>query len=108
MRTTETDKGRRTFPTVCAAAVCGLCCVAAPALAGDAIENAVAANFKQVVVFGVLGTVGVVAVVFGTVSSVINTKRREQTQRELAAYVAEGSMTPADAEKLLRAGGDED
>ena len=32
-------------------------------------------------------------------------KEREQTHREIAAYVAEGSITPADAENMLRAMG---
>ena len=31
-------------------------------------------------------------------------KQTEQTRREIAAYVAEGSMTPETAEKLLTAG----
>lgn len=29
------------------------------------------------------------------------TRAREETRRELAAYVAEGSMTPEDAERIL-------
>lgn len=32
------------------------------------------------------------------------TREREETRREVAAYVAEGSMTPEQAERLLRAG----
>jgi len=34
------------------------------------------------------------------------TREREATRREVAAYVAEGSMTPEDGERLLRAGDD--
>jgi len=30
-------------------------------------------------------------------------RQREQTRREIAAYVAEGSITPSDGEKLMRA-----
>lgn len=37
---------------------------------------------------------------------VLNTRAREQTKREMAAYVAEGSITPDSAERLLRAGSD--
>jgi hypothetical protein len=33
------------------------------------------------------------------------TKAREESRREIAAYVAEGSMTPEDAERLIAAGG---
>jgi hypothetical protein len=32
------------------------------------------------------------------------TRQREQSRREIAAYVAEGSMTPEEGERLLRAG----
>lgn len=35
------------------------------------------------------------------------TREREETRREIAAYVAEGSMTPEEGERLLRAGKDE-
>ncbi len=31
-------------------------------------------------------------------------KAREEARREVAAYVAEGSMTPEDAERILNAG----
>ena len=37
--------------------------------------------------------------------SVAQTRAKEQSRRELAAYVAEGSITPIDAERILRAGG---
>jgi len=33
---------------------------------------------------------------------------REQTRQELAAYVAEGSMTPEDAERIIKAGTEDD
>ncbi len=46
----------------------------------------------------------IVGVVLGTVRSVLNARARESTKRELAAYVAEGSMTPEDAERILKAG----
>ncbi len=32
-------------------------------------------------------------------------REREQSRREIAAYVAEGSMTPEEGERLLDAGG---
>lgn len=32
------------------------------------------------------------------------TIERERTRRELAAYIAEGTMTPDDAERIMRAG----
>lgn len=40
-----------------------------------------------------------------TTGSVLTNRQRERSRREIAAYVAEGSMTPDDAERLLSAGG---
>ncbi len=37
--------------------------------------------------------------------AIARTAARERSRRELAAYVAEGSITPEDAERLLSAGG---
>ncbi|HYE03348.1 MAG TPA: hypothetical protein VD963_08950 [Phycisphaerales bacterium] len=39
-----------------------------------------------------------------TVASVIRATSRERTRREIAAYIAEGSMSPEQGERLLRAG----
>lgn len=48
-------------------------------------------------------TVALVSIVVGGVGGALKTKQREQTKREVAAYVAEGSMTPDEAERLLKA-----
>jgi hypothetical protein len=48
--------------------------------------------------------VGVVAIVGGTISSVVKSRAREQTRREIAAYVAEGSLDPDKAVAMLNAG----
>lgn len=59
--------------------------------------------------------IGLVAVGGGLLFAIIGTiarsarvtamnKEREQSRREIAAYVAEGSMTPEQAERLLAAG----
>lgn len=39
-----------------------------------------------------------------SITSVLTTASRERTKREIAAYVAEGSMTPEQAERILKAG----
>lgn len=39
-----------------------------------------------------------------TVGSTIRASAREKTRREIAAYIAEGSMTPEQGERLMRAG----
>ena len=41
---------------------------------------------------------------YGIYSGSAVTRDRERTRREIAAYVAEGTMTPDDAAKLLSAG----
>lgn len=48
--------------------------------------------------------IAIVAIIFGTVKSMVINSNREKTRREVAAYVAEGSITPEDAEKILSAG----
>ena len=40
----------------------------------------------------------------GIIHAMSKSKEREQTKREVAAYVAEGSMTPEEGERLLAAG----
>jgi hypothetical protein len=41
-----------------------------------------------------------VCVIISSLQSVLRTRQIEQTKRELAAYVAEGSITPEDAMRL--------
>ena len=54
----------------------------------------------------VVGTmlVLVVGIVATTIRKVSQTKAREESRREIAAYVAEGTISPDDAAKLLNAG----
>ena len=46
--------------------------------------------------------IALVAITFGILGRILETKARESTKRELAAYIAEGSMTPEDAETILK------
>ncbi len=59
------------------------------------------------VIFVVGGAIAIVAIVFGTVagavSSVSKSRERERSRREIAAYVAEGSIDPDKAAELMRA-----
>lgn len=48
-------------------------------------------------------TVALVSVVGGIVTGIRSRREREETKRELAAYVAEGSLTLDQAERLIRA-----
>lgn len=42
--------------------------------------------------------------VLSVVSKSVSTLARERTKREIAAYIAEGSMSPEQGERLLKAG----
>lgn len=57
-------------------------------------------------IFGGGIMIAVIAILSGAVRRTIVGRQRELTRRELAAYVAEGSMSADDAERLLTAGGD--
>ncbi len=48
--------------------------------------------------------VAVVSIVCGMISSTAKTRAREQTRREIAAYVAEGSIQPDDAVAMMDTG----
>lgn len=49
----------------------------------------------------------VIAVVaIKTSGSVARSHAREKSRREIAAYIAEGSMTPEQGERLMKAGGE--
>ena len=57
--------------------------------------------------FPILFGVGVVLIVaMKTVAGLIASSARERTRREIAAYIAEGSMTPEQGERLMKAGSD--
>lgn len=48
--------------------------------------------------------VAVVAIVTSAIQKTAQTRAREESRREIAAYVAEGTISPDDAAKLLNAG----
>ena len=54
----------------------------------------------------IAGTVAVVAILAGTASSVLNTRAREKTRREVAAYVASGTIDKDTAVAILKTGSD--
>lgn len=66
-----------------------------------------ASNFIEIlgdnVFWVIMGSVAIVAIVFGSVTSMVRSANREKTRREIAAYIASGTMTPEQGEKLLRA-----
>jgi len=54
-------------------------------------------------VITVLGACGVIGMILKTFTTVATTASRERSRREIAAYVAEGSISPDQGERLIRA-----
>ncbi len=50
------------------------------------------------------GAIAITAIVFSTVGSMVRSAARERSRREIAAYIAEGSMTAEQGERLMAAG----
>jgi len=48
--------------------------------------------------------IAVIAIIFGSVKTIYVSRAREATKREIAAYVAEGSLDPKNAVAMLQAG----
>lgn len=64
---------------------------------------------EEIMAIVIVGAVGVVMIVLasiagGVIQSVLKTREKERTRREIAAYVAEGSMTSDEGAKLMDAG----
>jgi hypothetical protein len=60
-------------------------------------------ELAQIAVVGGL-VIALTSIIMGTIKSTSSTKQREQTKREVAAYIAEGSMTPEQGERIIAAG----
>jgi hypothetical protein len=71
-------------------------------LAGG-LEEAVSRDLPAVLAIGGGLTVALVSIVTCAIRGVVRTRAVEQTKRELAAYVADGTMKPEDAERILQA-----
>lgn len=61
-------------------------------------------NFIALVAIVMGCTTGMIAIVFSLIAGVYKTRAREETKRELAAYVAEGTIDPDKAIAMLNAG----
>jgi cytochrome P450 len=55
-----------------------------------------------IVAMAVGGGITVLSLIFNAARSMQRTREVEQSRRELAAYVAEGSMSPEDAERIMK------
>lgn len=58
---------------------------------------------EKIVLFLIGGGIAITAILCSTVTKVVQTRSRERSRREIAAYIAEGSMTPEQGERLMRA-----
>lgn len=61
-------------------------------------------DILKVVTLGIGGVVAVVWIIASSIRGAIVGRAKEASRREIAAYIAEGSMTPEQGEKLLNAG----
>ena len=50
--------------------------------------------------------VAIIAIIFSSIRQMVRSKHREESRREIAAYIAEGSMTADEGERLMNAGED--
>lgn len=55
-----------------------------------------------------ISTIAVVAIIGGYISGIVKSSARERSRREIAAYIAEGAMSPEQGEKLMKAGNPSD
>lgn len=60
-------------------------------------------NHMYVVVVSLVGLVLLASSLIRAVTSIFTTSAREKSRREIAAYIAEGSITPEQGERLIRA-----
>lgn len=64
----------------------------------EQVINAVADHL----IFVIIGACFLTGMVIKGVTAIITQSSQERTRREIAAYIAEGSMTPEQGERLLR------
>lgn len=57
-----------------------------------------------IVAMGTGGLIAIVSIVFGMIQNVSMHASTERSRRELSAYVAEGSISAEEAERILKAG----
>ncbi len=61
-------------------------------------------DMVPIIAMSIGGGIAVVAVLFGSIRGMALNVARAKSRREVAAYIAEGSMTPQEGERILNAG----
>jgi hypothetical protein len=56
-----------------------------------------------VVIFGGAFSVAIIAIIADAIRKTMETRAREESRREIAAYVSEGTISPDDAVRLMEA-----
>lgn len=51
----------------------------------------------------IMGGIAITWILAATIRGIVKTNAREKSRREIAAYIAEGAMTPEQGERLMRA-----
>jgi hypothetical protein len=69
----------------------------------DSLLTLAAVDSQEIVLVGGV-VIALVAIVFSFVRSMVLGTAREHSRREIAAYVAEGTMTAEEGERLIKAG----
>ncbi|MHC5023424.1 MAG: hypothetical protein ACYTGG_05870 [Planctomycetota bacterium] len=65
----------------------------------EPLLHAMASN----VVISVIGGCVVIGMVLRAITTIVTSLSRERSRREIAAFIAEGSITPEQGERLIRA-----
>ena len=63
-------------------------------------------DLVPIVAMAIGGSIALTAIIFGTAKRIAQTRSREASRREIAAYVAEGAMSAEEGKQLLDAGQD--
>lgn len=63
-----------------------------------------ASKNEEIIIMGIIGIVAIFWIGVATIFELVKNVMREKTKREIAAYIAEGSMTPDQGERILAAG----
>ncbi len=71
---------------------------------GSFADFAQSDNFVAVIAITLGSMMGLTGIIGGTIGGVMKTRAKEMTKRELAAYVAEGSLDPDKAVMILNSG----
>ena len=56
-----------------------------------------------IVAIGLGAVVMVIWIIAATISEIITSRGQERSRREIAAYIAEGTMSPDEGERILKA-----